>query len=182
MCSICKSSHSLRIRTVFNVYQGFEDVKLYTSAMFRNPLWRLQLWEQATVAEYHYKEKAKDNERRRCNSDVILISLTMRSCSQIAILLQKVSSKDKHLLFNSSTTGLHIHFFHLCNNLWIPCKVKDITLLRRHCSVVIGHPLWNEARQNSNYMHLETLYIRFNSCAKDKRERTLILALHLDHE
>lgn len=35
MCSICKSSHSLGNRTVINVYQGFEVVKLYRNTKFR---------------------------------------------------------------------------------------------------------------------------------------------------
>lgn len=37
ICSICKSSHSLGNRVVINVYQGFEEVKLYRSAKFRKP-------------------------------------------------------------------------------------------------------------------------------------------------
>lgn len=35
ICSICRSSHYLRIRKIINFYQVFEDVKLYTRAMFR---------------------------------------------------------------------------------------------------------------------------------------------------
>lgn len=36
--SIWKSLHiRIRMRKVMNVYQGFEDIKLYTRAMFRNP-------------------------------------------------------------------------------------------------------------------------------------------------
>ena len=56
------------------------------------------------------KEKAKHNKRKRGNCHVILFCLTKKAYSQPAILLQKMNSKDKRLLFKGKPKTFTVTF------------------------------------------------------------------------